>query len=162
MIWVNELINWLFDEEISDQVKEGKANFLKTAKVGPVTKLETVGISNGTLKKKANEFYRTNKDISLPELLEGLKILWIKPMLAEARVLTAYILGKYHKIFDDSVWQHIDGWVETIDHWTSCDHLCIDVTGHLKVYEDPIYSDIQEWINSDNFWIINIRAFIYP
>ncbi|MCE7735457.1 MAG: DNA alkylation repair protein [Candidatus Heimdallarchaeota archaeon] len=152
MIWVNELMNWLQDEDNSDQVKEGKLNFLKTAKIGPITKLDVVGISNGVLKKKASEFYRLNREMELSDLLEGLDILWMKPMLSEARILTAYILGKYHSKFDDTVWQLIDRWVDTIDHWTSCDHLCIDVTGYMDVYENPIYTDIQEWINSDNFW----------
>lgn len=153
MIWVNELINWLLDEGNSDQVKEGKENFLKTAKEGPITKLETVGISNGVLQKKANDFYRTHKDLELKELMEGLDILWTKPMLTEARVLTAYILGKYHKKFDNKiVWKAIDHWVDTIDHWSSCDHLCIDVIGHIDVYNEPVYSDLHMWVNSDNFW----------
>lgn len=152
MIWVNDLMNWLQDEDNSDQVKEGKSNFLKTAKIGPITKLDVVGISNGILKKKASDFYRSNKEMKLSELLEGLDVLWMKPMLAEARVLTAYILGKYHSKFDATVWQIIDRWVETIDHWTSCDHLCIDVTGYIDVHKEPIYQDIQGWIKSDNFW----------
>ncbi|MHA2029172.1 MAG: DNA alkylation repair protein [Candidatus Kariarchaeaceae archaeon] len=152
MIWINELINWLHDKDNSDQVKEGKLNFLKTAKEGPVTKLDTVGISNGILKKKANEFYRSNKDLQLQELLDGLDILWMKPMLSEARVLAAYILGKYHKIYDERVWEQIDNWVDSIDHWTSCDHLCIDVSGNLAVDEYPIYIALQEWVKSENFW----------
>ena len=61
MSWIKELIEWLNDEQTVDQVVAGKRKFLKTSKEGPVTELDTVGISNGVLKTKAREFYKSNK-----------------------------------------------------------------------------------------------------
>lgn len=147
-----ELIDWLNDPQTADQVVAGKSKFLKTSKEGPITQLDTVGISNDVLKKKGREFYKENEKIEMSELLEGLNTLWFEPMLSEARILTTYILAKYHKNFDTSIWEYIDRWVESIDHWTSCDHLCMEITPYIKVYENPIYEDLQKWITSDNFW----------
>lgn len=152
MAWFNELINWLNDPQSVDQVVAGKRKFLKTAKEGPITELDTVGISNDVLKKKAKEFYNENKEMKISELLEGLNTVWFEPMLSEARVLISYILSKYHSNFDKAVWPYVDQWVESIDHWISNDHLCIEIAPHLKVYEDPIYTDLENWITSNNFW----------
>ncbi|MHA2252094.1 MAG: DNA alkylation repair protein [Candidatus Kariarchaeaceae archaeon] len=153
MEWVDEIQTWLFNAENADQERNGKRKFLQTSMDGPVTQLDTVGISNGVLRKKAAELYKKHNNLPFDELITGMDELWSNSGISEAKVLVTYFLARYKKQFNRALWTQIDSkWIDGIDHWIPSDHLCMDVFGHFTVYHETYLKDIQQWNKSSNPW----------
>ncbi len=153
MKWVDELREWLFDPQNSDQEKKGKIKFLQKPASGPPTKLTAVGISNGRIKKKAADFYRNNTDMIFQNLINGIDEIWLDFGISEAHVLACNILARYKKKFNSDLWKLIDlKWINKLDHWISSDHLGIDVYPHFQIKNPPYVNDIKNWIKSENPW----------
>lgn len=151
----NTVKSWLFDENNIDQDVESKIEFVQKSMVGPITRLRALGISNGKLKKYANQVSKEYKNIELDELLEELDIIYQNSISTEEKIIVYYILEKYKKLVVNNsqlVFNFIDeNWIDDIDHWTSSDHLCIDALKHIK-FDDTLREKIDSWIKSDNFW----------
>ena len=163
---IDILRNWLFDPGNSDQELEGKRRFVKTANVGPVTRLDVLGISNGKLKKKAAEVFRENKNASFQQVLELTEELFCNAQHIEEQILATYLLEKYKKLVSNhapQMFERIDTvWIEHVDHWMGADHLAINVFRYLPVYEETYVAKIRTWVESPNFWRqrLSIIAFI--
>ncbi len=146
---------WINNPENSDQNKESKTRFIQTALAGDITSLYGVGISNGSLKKYATYVYKKNKNIEFEELIANVDKLFMSAKSIEMRVFVFFLLEKYRKLIKNNsiqLFKHIDQkWIDEVDHWTSSDHLCINVIKHLNI-DDQIRDTIQLWRVSDNFW----------
>lgn len=167
--WVEEIINWITDISQNDQEAEGKTKFVKTALVGPITRLSAFGKSNPLMRKKSKEFFTTFKDqLSLKELLLGLDYIYQNIDYTEAHMFIFYSLENFKNLYNrDKLGQEEffnlinNRWVDRIDHWTSSDHLCINGVRHMPVYEDKFTKEINKWVNSDNFWKQRLSIVIY-
>ncbi len=152
-----ELIQWIDNPENSDQNAVSKTEFVKIAKEGESSKLSGAGVSNPKLKKKASEFYKNNKiksEDEFHELFNELEKVYMNGKYIEERILVFFILEKYKKMIQKEhklVFNRINKlWIDEIDHWTTADHLCINVFKHIPIYQ--YNKTIDSWAKSDNFW----------
>ncbi|MCY3410556.1 MAG: DNA alkylation repair protein [Candidatus Heimdallarchaeota archaeon] len=155
MAWYNTFMDWISDPANHDQDNTKKTGFVQTAMVGPVTKLSAAGISNGKLKKYCVEVQKANISMDIDELLEGAHYIFEKARFTEDRVAIFFLLERYKKLIKTNsirVFTEInDRWVDLIDHWTTSDHLCINVFPYLML-NDSILKEIDLWGESQNFW----------
>lgn len=149
------ITKWLEDPSSSDQNKESKSGFIRTAKAGPITRLRAAGISNGKLKKYATEIFKENKTIDYNPLMGEMSDLYLEAKSTETVVLCFFILEKFKQLVRNNskdIFKIINSdWIDKIDHWTSSDHLCINLVGYLELDED-IIEEVKTWRKSQNFW----------
>ncbi len=162
--WVALVMDWLTDPATSDQNLKRKQEFaLRTPKTHP-SSLTTVGKSNPLLNKKAAELARELKNTQFEEIVDGATSLWIKNIL-EARIFACKLLGKFKKQLNHAAWKRIDEeWIDLIDHWTSADHLCLDVLSYYPLTDETrsYIDDLQSWSLSLNPWRrrVSLAAFV--
>lgn len=149
------ITKWLEDPSSRDQNKESKNGFIRTALAGPVTRLHAIGISNPKLRKYASEFYKENITLDYNTLMEEMRKLYNQSKYTETVVLCFFILEKFKKLVKNNsknIFKVINlDWIDKIDHWTSSDHLCINLVGYLELDED-IIEEVKTWRKSQNFW----------
>ena len=159
--WVSELRAWLLDHGSRDQDAEGKTDFVRIAKAGPVTDMRAVGVSSGVLKKRAASFFRAHPEMDILELEEGLRELLSSDRIIELWILSCYIFERYRRRFSPDLWrQLVSNWIPRIDHWAPADHLCINVLGHFQLEAEQV-AEVAAWGGSDNFWMRRLSIVVY-
>ena len=145
-----EEIRLLLVNAIPDQEGESKTDFLRIAKVGPPTRLAAIGISNGSVKKLARQYYADNKAQPFEHVLGVADELFRDAKYVEEHMFLFYLLEMYRKSYTSDLFPIVDGWIDLVDHWISSDHIAINVMKHYPVgnHLDEIY----QWVDSSNFW----------
>ncbi len=152
--WVESTLTWLKDPSTSDQDIKIKQKFASSTPNSHPSNLTAVGKSNPLLTKKASELSRILKLRPFEEILEGVTNLW-KHEILESRILACKLLSKFKKSLDQPTWNKIDTeWIDLIDHWTSADHLCIDVLSHFPITDEsqPYFENLKQWSAASNPW----------
>ncbi len=160
MDWVEELTLWLKNPSTPDQNAESKSQFIKIAKVGPPTRLSGLGISNGKLKRYASYLVKTHQPV-LSENLEQLNLLYSKAEHTETLLVLFFIIERLKKQVDSTLFYFLEeNWIPKIDHWTTADHMCINVFGYIPLNAD-IIKRVEGWTFHDNFWFRRLSITFY-
>jgi 3-methyladenine DNA glycosylase AlkD len=70
---------------------------------------------------------------SRPHLEEAIELLnqASRSRVREEILFGVVLLARFKKAFTADVWQHVDGWVDSIDNWETCDQLATNIVGEL-------------------------------
>lgn len=120
------------------------------------TKNTVLGIAVPVLRAKVKEFVSANRQLTLADAAR-LGDLAFASGCREEMLCATFFLARFKAKFEAGLWAKVDGWIESIDNWETCDQLAMGVVGELigrakEPQRGEWVRDLLAWATAPNPW----------
>ncbi|KAF0133769.1 MAG: hypothetical protein FD145_1085 [Candidatus Saganbacteria bacterium] len=125
------------------------AEYLKKVRVFIPSDKKIVGVRVPDIRLLVNEFQSKNK-LTLEECLNLIDSI-VKEQVREELLFGFFLLAKYKKQIKEDIIGKVDGWINYIENWETCDQLAT-VINFLFAQNTKLLKILDKWSKSENFW----------
>ncbi len=115
------------------------------------TKGEVLGVRVPAIREEVKEFRAGHPGLSVDDVVSLLDLAFPEQVREEV-LFGTFLLAAYRRRLATTLWPHIDGWIDSIDNWETCDQLAMNVAGELVVQDRSLVDDLVRWARSPNPW----------
>lgn len=110
-----------------------------------------LGVRVPEIRALVKPFHDHHRELDL-ELVSALVDEQFSSHCREEMLFGVLLLVRFKRKFSCDLWPRIDGWVDAIDNWETCDQLAMGVACPVLAKDLSLLKDVRGWVKSRNRW----------
>lgn len=115
-----------------------------------------LGITVPIIRAMAKDFAAASKELTVSAAADMADLAFASTC-REEMLFATFLLGRFKTKFQPSHWTKLNGWINGIDNWETCDQLAMGVAGEMIGRADEPHRakwilDLEKWAEASNPW----------